>query len=275
MDRFNRDTAVAGYDETDLPPTRVSRKLKYLLFGFTTLFWLLGGALIGVGAWVVLQKTGYANVSDFVTDPAIVIICVGVCVFIVSFCGCVGALRENVCLLETYHYILAVILLLQCIGGILAFSFWPETKKLINNKVQTAIQKYTSNPDLRNLIDRIQFEFKCCGSTNTDDWDWNPYYSCSATTMQSCGVPWSCCLRKFQRNKQCGYGVRRTRLRLKMAEFLQLDTCMDVVLQFFKNNLMAVAGVAVAFILPLLIGVILSYILVRQIKSQQDLWNGK
>ena len=40
------------------------------------------------------------------------------------------------------------------------------------------------------------FQFKCCGSTNTDDWDWNPYYSCGATTIQSCGVPWSCCMRK-------------------------------------------------------------------------------
>ena len=36
-----------------------------------------------------------------------------------------------------------------------------------------------------------------------------------------------------------------------MGEQLQLDTCMDVLLQFFKDNLMAVAGAAVAFSLPL------------------------
>eukprot|EP00794_Sanderia_malayensis_P012888 gene12888-14214_t len=250
--------------------TKVSTVLKYTLVAFTTLFWLIGGAFIGIGSWAVLQKTGYEEVSDFVTDPAVIIITVGVSVFLVSFCGCVGALRENICLLRTYQGVLVLILVLQCIGGILAFSFWPETKKLLNNKVQVAIKKYTSNHDLRNLIDRIQYEFKCCGSTNTDDWDWNPYFSCGATTIQSCGVPWSCCLRKFQRNKQCGYGIRRNRLRLKMGEYLQLDTCMDVVLQFFKNNLGAVAGLAVACTLPFILGAVMTHILVNQIKKQID-----
>lgn len=261
-------TRPIAQDETDRPPSKVDTKLKYALFAFTTLFWLVGGAFIGIGAWAVLQKTGYTDLSDFVSDPAIIIIAVGCFIFVISFCGCVGALRENIGLLKAYMIVLIIILLLECIGGILAFSFWPETKKLINTKVQVAIRKYTNNQDLRNLIDRIQYEFKCCGSTNTDDWDWNSYYSCGATTIQSCGVPWSCCLRKFQRNKQCGYGVRRNRLRLKMAEFLQLDTCMDVILTFFKNNLMAVAGSAVAFTLPLVIGVIMSYIFMKQIMAQ-------
>ena len=39
--------------------------------------------------------------------------------------------------------------------------------------------------------------------------------------------------------------------RLKMAEQLQLDTCMDVLIKFFKDNLGAVAGAAVAFSLPM------------------------
>ncbi|XP_065062408.1 tetraspanin-33-like [Rhopilema esculentum] len=272
MERAPFTSKVDDFDETDLPPSKISRPLKYCLFAFTSFFWLIGGAFVGIGAWVVLQKKGYEEVSDFTTDPAIIIIAVGVCIFIVSFCGSVGALRENICLLTTYKICLVLVLLLELIGGILAFSFWPETKRLLNNKVQTSIKKYTSNQDLRNLIDRIQYEFKCCGSTNTDDWDWNPYYSCGATTIQSCGVPWSCCLRKFQRNKQCGYGQRRNRLRLKMGEQLQLDTCMDVLIKFFKDNLAAVAGAAVAFSLPLLMGVILSHILINQIKDQIAMW---
>ena len=38
-----------------------------------------------------------------------------------------------------------------------------------------------------------------------------------------------------------------------MGEHLQLDTCMDVLIQFFKDNLAAVAGAAVAFSLPMVI----------------------
>jgi len=272
MDSTPFGGGATNYDETDFPPSKINRTLKYVLFAFTTVFWLFGGAFVGIGAWVVLQKKGYEDVTDFTTDPAIIMMAVGVGIFVVSFCGSVGALRENLCLLKFYRIVLVLIILTVIIGGILAFSFWPETKILLNNKVQTAIQKYTSNQDLRNLIDRIQYEFKCCGSTNTDDWDWNPYYTCSATTIQSCGVPWSCCLRKFQRNKQCGYGQRRNRLRLKMAEQLQLDTCMDVLIKFFKDNLGAVAGAAVAFSLPMILGIILTYFFINQIEEQMSQW---
>ena len=52
----------------------------------------------------MLQKKGYEEVSDFTTDPAIIIIAVGVCIFIVSFCGSVGALRENICLLKAVSF---------------------------------------------------------------------------------------------------------------------------------------------------------------------------
>lgn len=34
-------------------------------------------------------------------DPAILLVVVGVLTFLITFCGCVGSLRENICLLQT------------------------------------------------------------------------------------------------------------------------------------------------------------------------------
>ena len=70
-----------------------------------SLFQIFGGVFIGIGAWAVLQKTGYKDISDFVTDPAIVLIAVGVWMFLINFIGTVGALRENICCLETVSII--------------------------------------------------------------------------------------------------------------------------------------------------------------------------
>lgn len=33
-------------------------------------------------------------------DPAILLIVVGILTFLITFCGCVGSLRENICLLQ-------------------------------------------------------------------------------------------------------------------------------------------------------------------------------
>lgn len=62
--------------------------------------------MIGVGIYAFydkLQTTGtikVENVYDIVLNISLVMAIAGGVVFIVSFAGCVGALRENTCLLK-------------------------------------------------------------------------------------------------------------------------------------------------------------------------------
>ena len=57
--------------------------------------------MMGVGLWAVTQKSDYNEFSSISTDPAAVMIAVGAFIFIISFFGTVGALRENICFLKT------------------------------------------------------------------------------------------------------------------------------------------------------------------------------
>ena len=56
--------------------------------------------MLGVGLWAVTQKSSYKEFSSIATDPASVLIAVGALIFIVSFFGTVGALRENITFLQ-------------------------------------------------------------------------------------------------------------------------------------------------------------------------------
>ena len=64
---------------------------------------MLGVALVTVGIWAWTEKGFFDNVAkmtDIPLDPVILIISIGIVMFLLSFSGCLGALRENICLLK-------------------------------------------------------------------------------------------------------------------------------------------------------------------------------
>ncbi|PSN31012.1 Tetraspanin-17 [Blattella germanica] len=70
---------------------------------------LLGLGILAVGIWAWTEKDTFNNLSrltNIALDPAFILILIGTVTFIIGFTGCVGALRENTCLLAA----------LQCCG---------------------------------------------------------------------------------------------------------------------------------------------------------------
>ncbi|XP_014291863.1 tetraspanin-5 isoform X1 [Halyomorpha halys] len=193
--------------------------LKYFIFGFNVLFWMLGLCILAVGVWAWSEKYTFSNLgklSHVALDPALVLICVGGVTFIIGFTGCVGALRENTCLLAAYAIFLFIILLLELTAGLLGFIFKDWIKMQATDGFQAFIIHYREDPDQQNLIDWIQEDWlQCCGIEGPKDWDKNNYFNCSSQAVgsrEACGVPFSCCKRKpneIIKNKQCGYDVRR------------------------------------------------------------------
>ena len=62
----------------------------------------IGILAIGVYAWYekqMFQNIGTLTQTEFFVDPGLIFMIVGAIIFIIGFSGCVGALRENTCLL--------------------------------------------------------------------------------------------------------------------------------------------------------------------------------
>ena len=66
---------------------------------------LAGVGLIALGVWAHLERSKFnladiTSMFDFLTDVSIFFIITGCLMFMLGFCGCLGALRENTCLIK-------------------------------------------------------------------------------------------------------------------------------------------------------------------------------
>lgn len=62
---------------------------------------------MAVGVWAWAEKDTFNNLNrltNVALDPALILIVVGSITFMIGFTGCVGALRENTCLLATVSF---------------------------------------------------------------------------------------------------------------------------------------------------------------------------
>ena len=252
----------------------VSKKVKYGLLFFSYVFWIIGAIFAAVGGWSLSQKTGYSQISDFATDPGAILTAIGCLVFLVSSLGVLGTVRENITYLRAYKIFLVGLLVVEVCAGIVGFAFWPEIKKVIDSNITKSIEKYTTNKELRYMIDMVQRKFECCGSLSVDDWDSNPYYNCRIIgSYRSCGVPWSCCKYTLQRNRQCGLKLRRKRHKINIEETIHTTGCLDKLFEYMRVNFAMIGGLAIAGNLPLLIIILLSQKMITRIRKLMFAYN--
>uniref|UniRef100_A0A8C2PVE1 Tetraspanin n=1 Tax=Cyprinus carpio TaxID=7962 RepID=A0A8C2PVE1_CYPCA len=93
------------YSSKSLSPLSWSDYIfKYLLVTSNLLFTLLGLVTLVVGLWGLINKESFAQekISSIGTDPMLLFCFLGLVLALLSLMGCVGALRENMCLLQIF-----------------------------------------------------------------------------------------------------------------------------------------------------------------------------
>ncbi|XP_056374129.1 tetraspanin-33-like [Hyla sarda] len=247
---------------------RTSQVVKYSLFVSCYIFWVASGLLIAVGLYAKLCKeTGV--VDSLTTDPAILLIVVGMLMFIITFFGCMGALRDVHFLLKIFSGMLIVVLILQLVAAILGFMFSGMVLDKASSVMARAIIYYREDLDLQNFIDYIQKKFECCGVKSYKDWSTNIYFYCTDTnpSLERCGVPFSCCIKEKGQtviNTMCGYETQNL-MSWFVEDRIYVEGCLDKIVSWGRGNLLFLAYIALGFIFLEIVVICLAVVLIYQI----------
>lgn len=267
-------------------PSEISLCTKYCLFFANFIFWLAGVGLIGIGIWAWLDRGFFANLDQFVTswylDPILWFALVGCIIFFMATFGCIGALRENICLLKTYSTVLGLMLLLEIGGGVAIYFYRSQIEAFVTDKIDdVAIVNYRDNADFQDIIDGFQQGLKCCGVNGYSDWNMNVYFNCTVEANrynpEACGVPFSCCVKDPAEvtdvvNTQCGYGVRSEDQTASVSEKIYDKGCIVALKSWLSTNLVVVAVGAGAILLVQIFGFCFATSLTSDIRRQMSRW---
>ncbi|XP_074086871.1 CD151 antigen [Macrotis lagotis] len=178
--------------------------LKYLLFTFNFCFWIAGLFVIAVGIWTLAFKSAYISLlaSNTYMATAYILVVAGAVVMVTGILGCCATFKESRNLLLLYFILLFLIFLLEVIAGILAYIYRHQlSSELKDNLKDTMIQKYhqPGQEGVTMAVDKLQQEFKCCGSNHSEDWQESVWIrsgeangrkapdSCCKTVVEACG----------------------------------------------------------------------------------------
>ncbi|XP_017756124.1 PREDICTED: CD63 antigen-like isoform X2 [Eufriesea mexicana] len=166
--------------------------IKYLLFIFNFIFAVCGLGILALGVVVHLQMADVnAQINVNTTFPSITLMVLGSIIFVISFFGCCGAIRESHCMTITFASCLLFILLLQIAVAAYAFIVVKNSDENIDLNYRKIFDTYFLNEKNRELIDLIQNSLKCCGVSSYHDFDGRgsiPASCCSSSTGDTCSA---------------------------------------------------------------------------------------
>ncbi|EHB17822.1 CD151 antigen [Heterocephalus glaber] len=168
--------------------------LKYLLFTFNCCFWVR--RRMAVGIWTLALKSDYISLlaSSTYLATAYILVVAGVVVMVTGVLGCCATFKERRNLLRLYFILLLIIFLLEIIAGVLAYVYYQQLNTELKENLKDTMTKRYHQPGhegVTSAVDKLQQEFHCCGSNNSQDWRDSEWIHSGQAGKRV--VPDSCC----------------------------------------------------------------------------------
>ncbi|XP_015261199.1 PREDICTED: tetraspanin-8 [Gekko japonicus] len=227
----------------------VSSCMKYSMFIFNFVFWVCGCIILGVSIWMRVSKSAQEEfkIDDSMFSGVYLLIAVGSIIMVLGFLGCCGAAKESQCMLLLFFIGLLLILLLQVVAGILGAVYKSEVESAINATIQEEVNQLKTDATFQAQFREFEKENKCCGLLNGEK-DWQG----SVTIRDGCA-----CLSADVGTSVCASGTNK-----------YTKSCKDIVIDFFKNHMIILMGIAFGLAFIEVLGLVFSMSLYCQIQRK-------
>ncbi|CAB0037634.1 unnamed protein product [Trichogramma brassicae] len=227
--------------------------VKYLLFLFNLVFAITGIVFISVGAVILITYRDYNNFVDiWMFAVPVLMIIVGVVVFITSFFGCCGAVKENHCMIITFSVLLILIFVLELGAGISGYMMRGKVSSMLEKCMNDTLVAYNSREDYRTSWDIMQHDLQCCGVDRPSDWERAGF---TGNTL-----PQSCCTEMQGIDPTCDMNDIKS----------NTEGCKQQLQRKIEENGLILGGVGIGVALIQLIGVLFACCLARSIRREYE-----
>jgi len=233
--------------------------LKYLMFIFNFLALVGGIVVMAVGIWTCVDHAYMEQLlgTNLYMSAAYILISTGIVVILVSFFGCLGAIKEIKCMLLTYFIVMFGIFVTMLVGGILGYAFHSNVKLSMRTRMYSSLSEYGTTRGTTDAWDFTQSTLECCGVEGKEGYKvWvkeNRLFNSDARVPPSCcrkiadGTPMLC---ECSPNEQTAY----------------LVGCLDKGVEAVTTQSAIVGGVGIGVAFVMLLGMIFSMALFKMIK---------
>lgn len=165
--------------------------LKYTIFAFNFLFWLMGAIIFSLSVWIRFdddfQKWVYAIDMEHYWVGIYILMIVALGIMGVSFMGCCGVIMEHTFLIYVYIGVLLVCFVLELGGAAYTLNNGLYQSKIypwLMVNLQAMVGRYMWDEDARRAMDMIQDWVHCCGGDGSGD-----YIAINVEVPHSCYDP--------------------------------------------------------------------------------------
>ncbi|XP_059361010.1 tetraspanin-11-like isoform X1 [Carassius carassius] len=238
--------------------------LKYLLFVFNFLFWMGGGVVMGVGIWTLVDKGEYLSLlaSSTFAVSAYILILAGGLVMVTGFLGCCAVIHEQRSCLSTYFSCLLLIFLIELVAGVLAYVYYQSLSEELKQHLSKTMTENYAQPGKESIthsVDRLQQDFKCCGSNNSFDWTHSAYIMSLEAEKRL--VPDSCCKTITH---QCGKRDHPSNI------YKVEGGCITKLEQFLSDHLLIIGAVGIGVACLQLVGAVLTACFIYLLYKEEE-----